>query len=145
MSENVERTNVSLIDERVKFEGYSAANPNIKVVFDYKEPVGSGEGFNGLELLLMSLSGCSSTAVVFLLRKMKKEIKEFKVSSVGERTTETPIKFSRIKLSFMLKSPNTTMEEIKRCIKLAEESICPVWQMIKNNVEVETEAIITVE
>lgn len=138
MEENVEKVIVALLDDKVKFEGYSEAYNDMKIVFDYKEPIGTGKGYNGLELLLMSLSGCVSTAVVFLLRKMKKEILDFKLEAKGERGIEQPIKFSNIKLRFILKSNNTSYDELERCIKLAEESICPVWQMIKGNVEVQT-------
>jgi uncharacterized OsmC-like protein len=31
------------------------------------------------------------------------------------------------------------IKDIQRAIQLAEQSVCPVWQMIKNNVEVATE------
>ena len=139
MQENLEEVHVELVNDRVRFEGYSIKQPEMKVLFDYKQPIGDGNGFNGLELLLTSLSGCSATAVVYLLRKMKKEILDFKLVSRGERTTESPIKFKKISLSFMLKSPDTTDAELTKCISLAEESVCPVWQMIKNNVQIETE------
>jgi putative redox protein len=29
--------------------------------------------------------------------------------------------------------------DIEKAIQLAEDSVCPVWQMVKNNVEVTTE------
>ena len=29
--------------------------------------------------------------------------------------------------------------DIQKAIQLAEDSVCPVWQMVKNNVEVTTE------
>ena len=111
----------------------------MNVTFDYKPPMGDGKGFNGLELLLLSLSGCSGTAVVYLLRKMRKQVSGFKVSATGIRRTELPIKFETITLKFNVESDNATDAEIEKAIRLAEESMCPVWQMIKNNVVVETE------
>lgn len=137
MQENTEEVRIKLVNDKVKFEGTSEANPLSPISFDYKAPIGDGEGYNGLELLLMSFSGCCSTAVVYLLRKMKKDIKEFNLHAIGERTTNMPIKFSNIKLSINLISSDTTKEELDKCIKMAEEQICPVWQMIKNNVLVE--------
>ncbi len=136
MSENTEKITVKLIDDQVKFAGHSEARPDTSVIFDYKEPIGTGNGFNGLELLLLSFSGCVATAVVFLLRKMKKDINGFSLQATGVRTTEVPVKFSTIDLEFTLRSNNTTDVELDKSIKLAEESVCPVWQMIKGNVAV---------
>ena len=59
MSENVEEVTVHLANEKVQFIGVSASNPDRFITFDYKPPIGDGKGFNGLELLLMSLGGCS--------------------------------------------------------------------------------------
>ena len=42
---------VALADEKVKFIGTSAAQPALSVPMDYVPPLGSGEGFLGLELL----------------------------------------------------------------------------------------------
>jgi len=140
MSDTLEEIKLNLKNDKVKFEAYSTAHPDMKIFFDYKQPIGDGNGFNGLELLLLSLSGCSATAVVHLLKKMKKEVAEFKVFAKGERTSAPPVKFKKIKLVFVLGSTNTTIEELKKCISMSEDSVCPVWQMIKNNVEVETEA-----
>jgi len=74
MSELQEKVAVRLINQKVKFTGVSNANPDQPITFDYKPPIGDGEGYNGLELLLMSLSGCSATAIVYLLRKMGKTV-----------------------------------------------------------------------
>ena len=48
------------------------------------------------------------------------------------------MKFQKIFLEFTMISKNTEDVDIQKAIKLAEESVCPVWQMLKNNVEVIT-------
>ena len=136
MSELQEEVSVQLINQKVKFTGISSANPDRPVNFDYKPPIGDGEGYNGLELLLMSLSGCSATAIVYLLRKMGKTISGLEVNAKGIRREEPPIKFEKIFLEFILNSKDTKDADIQKAIQLAEQSVCPVWQMIKNNVEV---------
>jgi putative redox protein len=136
MSELQEEVTVRLINQKVKFTGVSSANPERPVTFDYKPPIGDGEGYNGLELLLMSLSGCSATAIVYLLRKMGKTISGLEVNAKGIRRDQPPIKFEKIFLEFILNSKDTKDADIQKAIQLAEQSVCPVWQMIKNNVEV---------
>src|SRR5512146_2061277 len=113
----------------------SKANPDRPIAFDYKAPIGDGQGYNGLELLLMSLSGCSGTSVVYLLRKMGKDISAFTVNAKGVRRTQPPIKFERISLEFIVHSKDAAEADVHKAIRLSEESVCPVWQMVKNNVE----------
>lgn len=139
MSEQVEEVTVNLTNQKVQFIGVSKCNPERPVSFDYKAPLGDGQGYNGLELLLMSFAGCSGTAIVYLLRKMRKDISGMKVNAKGLRRDQPPIKFEKIFLEFILNSKDTKDDDIKKAIQLAEESVCPVWQMIKNNVEVVTD------
>ncbi len=120
MKENFEEITLKLINNKVKFEAYSLKHSDAPIKFDYNEPIGDGDGFNGLELLLMSLSGCSATAIVYLLRKMKKNIKSLEVNAIGERSTDMPIKFKKIKLFFNLASSDISRQDFDRCVKLSE-------------------------
>jgi putative redox protein len=117
----------------------SKSNPDRPIAFDFKPPIGDGQGYNGLELLLMSFAGCSGTAIAYLLRKMGKSISGLKVNAKGIRRDQPPIKFESVFLEFILNSKDTKDADIQKAIQLAEDSVCPVWQMVKNNVEVTTE------
>jgi putative redox protein len=139
MTEQSDEVTVTLTNDKVQFNGVSRANPGRDIAFDYHPPIGDGQGYNGLELLLMSLAGCSGTAVLFLLRKMRKNISGIKVNAKGIRKSLPPLKFEKIFLEFIVNSQDAKDTDVQKVITLAEESICPVWQMIKNNVEVMTE------
>lgn len=139
MSEQKEEVTVRLINQKVQFTGVSNSNPEQPITFDYKHPIGDGMGYNGLELLLMSFSGCSATAIVYLLRKMNKTVSGLEVNAKGIRREQPPIKFEKILIEFILNSKDTNNADMQKAIQLAEESVCPVWQMIKDNVRVETE------
>ena len=136
ISELQEEVTVRLINQKVQFTGVSNANPDQPTTFDYKPPLGDGQGYNGLELLLMSFGGCSATAIVYLLRKMGKTVSGLEVNAKGIRRDQPPIKFEKIFLEFILNSNDTKGADIQKAIQLAEQSVCRVWQMIKNNVEV---------
>lgn len=144
MAEQTEEVTATLINDKVLFHGVSKANPDRPVTFDYAPPLGDGQGYNGLELLLMSLAGCSGTAVVYLLKKMQKNISGLKVNAKGLRSSRPPIKFDKIFLEFLISSSDIKDADMDKAIRLAEESICPVWQMIKNNVDISTEYKINV-
>ena len=139
MAEQFEEVTVDLTNQKVQFTGVSKANPDKPIAFDYKPPLGDGQGYNGLELLLMSFAGCSGTAIAFLLRKMGKSISGLKVKANGLRREQPPIKFEKIFLEFHVTSQDAKDTDMQRAIQLAEQSVCPVWQMLKNNVDVTTE------
>ncbi|MGE5678006.1 MAG: OsmC family protein [Pseudomonadota bacterium] len=124
----------SLINEKVKFRGVSGSNP--EVIMDYTPPAGDGEGYTALELFLVSLCTCSGTSVKVLLRKMNKDVSGLTVNARGERREQHPTYFERISLEFNLISSDAEAEDMEKALRLSEESICPVWNMIKNNVEV---------
>ena len=139
MAGPVEEVTVSLTDGKLGFTGVSGSNPGRSVSFDYAPPAGAGQGYNGLELLLMSLAGCSATAFVYLLRKMGKDVAGLSVSAKGVKAGRPPLKFERISLLFTLKSRDAGGEDVKKALELAETAVCPVWQMLKNNVEVKAD------
>ena len=136
MSEQLMVT-ASLINEKVKFKGESRSNPEI--ILDYTPPIGDGEGYTSLELLLISLASCSGTSITLLLRRMKKDVSGLKVNVSGNRREQHPTSFEKIHLEFDLVSKDAEDSDLERVIKLSEESICPVWNMIKNNVEISYE------
>jgi putative redox protein len=136
MPEQLEEVKVYLTNQKVQFTGVSKSNPDHPIYFDYRPPLGDGQGYNGLELLLMSLSGCIATAMVYLLRKMGKTVSGLEINAKGIRREQPPVKFEKIFLEFLVKSSNTKDVDVQKALQLAEESFCPVWNMIKNNVEV---------
>ena len=124
----------SLVNEKVKFRGVSGSNP--EVILDYTPPIGEGEGYTALELFLISLAACSGTAVALLLRKMRKDVSGLEVNAKGSRREQHPTYFEKIHLEFNLVSADAEAADLEKAIRMSEESICPVWNMIKNNVEI---------
>lgn len=128
---------ITLVNQKVKFEG--TAGGKEVVVIDYIPPVGDGEGYMSLELFLISFASCAGTSVISLLRRMGKNITGFKVNAKGTRREVHPTGFETIRMEFIIHSKDIEEENVKKALQLSEESICPVWAMIKNNVEVATE------
>lgn len=126
--------NVKLTNEKVQFIGNSRSN--LAVTCDYFPPIGDGEGYTGLELLLLSLAACSSSTIVMLLRKIRKTVTGFAVHATGIRQEQPPTAFEKILLEFTLHSPDARETDMEKALELAEKTVCPVWAMLKNNVEV---------
>lgn len=126
-----------LINDKVRFSGTS--RDNHEVIIDSID----GDGYTPLEVFLMSLATCSGMTLALLLRRMHKEVAELKVVACGERRTTPPSYFKSIHLIFELASKDLQASEIEETIKLMEESMCPVWNMVKNNVDISSEYRIT--
>lgn len=138
MSRNKLKAQISLIDEKVKMEG--AAPGKAPLITDYPSPIGNGEGYTSLELLLISLASCYGTTVKSMITgHLKKEVRDLSVQIEGERREEHPTRFDRIKLRLNVFSPDLNQEELRTVSALAEEKYCPVWAMVKGNVELERE------
>lgn len=127
---------IVLINDKVNFEGKVDSNHAISI--DYTPPLGDNAGYTSLELMLLSLSSCLGTALLTFLRRMNKSIKTFRIKSHGIRKQDHPTSLSKIELEIILNSPDTSSEELNHLIKMAEEKYCPVWAMVRGNVEIET-------
>jgi putative redox protein len=134
MTLNKLETTTTLVNGKVRFSGNARNIPS--VFMDYFPPVGDGEGYTGLEMLLLSLSGCSCTAIKILLQKMNKTVDGLRVEASGIRQETAPYAFSRIDLNYMLTSPDASETDLEKAIRLAETSMCPVWSLLKGNVEI---------
>jgi putative redox protein len=137
MSSSQFEISLSLINQKVQFKGVSRNNPDYPITFDYLPPLGDGQGFKGIEMLLLSFAGCVSTAIVGLLRKMGKSISGYTMNVNGIRR-EQPLSLQKICFEVILKSNDIENPDIEGVIKKAEE-ISPVWIALKSNVEVEAE------
>ena len=127
----------NLINDNVKFSGVSRDNNEVSI--DAVQPLGEGEGYTPLELFLMSLATCSGMTLVLLLRKMNKNISRLNVIASGERRETLPKYFKSIQLRFELESTDVHSDDIENVIKDMREYSCPVWNMVKDNVDISSE------
>lgn len=125
---------IRLLNEKLHFEGKVDGNEPISI--DYTPPLGDDLGYTSLELLLLSLSSCVGSAVLTFLRKMQKTIATCEISAKGTRREEHPTCFKTISLFITVSSPDTTSEDLNKVLKLSEDTYCPVWAMLRGNVDV---------
>ncbi|NJK97415.1 MAG: OsmC family peroxiredoxin, partial [Bacteroidales bacterium] len=127
-------TTAILVNNRLHFEGQADGNSPISI--DYIPPLGDNLGYTSLELLLLSFSTCLGSAVLTLLRRLQKSVPEFEISTKGIRNEAHPTGFKTIFVNIHLSSDTVKEEDLTKVIGLAEEKYCPVWSMVKGNVEV---------
>jgi len=133
-------TSISLVNEKLHFKGEVSGNETISI--DYIAPLGDNLGYTSLELLLLSLSSCVGSSILVFLRKMHKNIEGLEIKAIGIRKEEHPTCFKTIILELNLKSQNTKEQDLEKVVKLSEEQYCPVWAMLKGNVEIKLNSTI---
>lgn len=133
---DVMEVSLRLVDEKTRFAAQAKAYPEI--VIDTYPPFGKGEGYPPTSLVLVALVSCAATGIVTLLRdRMRKTVSGFAAVARGHAREEHPKAFYRIDLHFTIASPDALEAEIERAIDSAERKICPVWAMLRGNVEVQ--------
>ena len=126
---------VKLVNTRLRFEGTAGCNQ--PVIIDYISPLGDNSGYTSLELFLLSLTSCIGSAVLTFLRKMNRTIEGCRINARGVRKEVHPTGFSKVYISLEIESADVTDIDMQKVIRLSEETYCPVWSMIKGNVETE--------
>jgi putative redox protein len=112
------------------------AHTGATVNLDYPAPLGEDQGFMPLEMLLLSLAGCSGHTVLLLLRKMRQPVESLAVEATGTRRDEHPTVFTRIEVRFTIIGQGVEPAAVERALKMSEEQLCPVWAMLKPSVEI---------
>ena len=126
------------IDEQVKLRVEARENP--EVIIDYFPPIGTGEGYTSLELLMAAFGSCVSTTLITILRhRMKKTVNGITTEVEGSVRKEHPKALSHILLRLKITAQDVTEAEVRDTLVILEEKLCPVWAMIKGNVDIDTD------
>lgn len=87
---------------------------------------GHGAGSNPMELVLMALGACTGMDIVSILAKMQEKFQGFRVEVSGERSVDTPRRFTRIFVDYFLTSDTVNIENVVKAIRLSAERYCSV-------------------
>lgn len=92
---------------------------------------GENLGARPMEVVLMSLAGCSSIDVISILKKMKQDVTDYHVEVTAERREEVPSIFASIHLKFIVKGNNLDEEKVNRAAQLSAEKYCSVSKILE--------------
>jgi putative redox protein len=92
------------------------------------EPTGAA---SPMELLLISLGGCTGSDVVSILQKKRVSVSQFEVHVCGERSDGHPRVFTRIAIEFVVHGRNIRPADVERAIELSSTRYCSVSAMLR--------------
>lgn len=118
------------IDENFCFE--ATAEDGNKVVMDGSPAIGAaGNGFRPMQMLIAGLGGCSGIDIVSILKKMKQEIKDFKIEIDGEREAGVePSLWKEVNIHFIFEG-NIEAAKAEHAVKLSMEKYCSVAKTLE--------------
>ncbi|MCF8463769.1 MAG: OsmC family protein [Flavobacteriales bacterium] len=97
---------------------------------------GHNLGARPMEVVLMSLAGCSSIDVISILKKMQQEVTDYEVEVTAERREGIPSIFTKIHMKFILNGNNLEEEKVKRAIELSADKYCSVSKILEPTAEI---------
>jgi putative redox protein len=93
-------------------------------------------GCSPTETLLLSVAGCMGIDMVSFLKKMKCEIKAYKMDIVGERKPTPPQYYTAIEMIISVTGTGLTARKIERAISLSHEKYCSVYHSLRKDMKV---------
>jgi putative redox protein len=120
---------------KMSFEG--SADSGLKLPMDTSiESGGDDNGFRPMELLLVSLAGCTAMDVISILKKKRQEVTDFEVRVQSERATEHPKVFTDIHLEYVVTGKSVEREAVERAVELSEEKYCSAQAMLRKTARI---------
>jgi putative redox protein len=125
MKVEIERKNDKVYLEATNEQG-------IIVKMDGSPDIGGEDlGARPMQLVLMALGGCTSMDMLSMLKKMREEVKGYKVTVDAERATEHPMVFTKIHIHYTLEG-KLKKENVEKAINLSMDKYCSVTHMLNS-------------
>ncbi len=103
---------------------------------------GDNDGFRPLELMLVSLAGCTGMDVISILKKKQQDVTGFEVRVHASQQSEHPHIFTHILVEYLVTGRNVAPAAVERAIELSVSKYCPAQAMLSKAVQIEHKYII---
>ncbi len=92
-------------------------------------------------LMLLALAGCTGVDVISMLKKMRVDVDDFRVTTDANSTEEPPKHYDEIvvQYEFWGKELEKSRSKIEKAVRLSEEKYCGVSHIYKQVINMRTE------
>jgi putative redox protein len=91
---------------------------------------GANDGFRPLELMAVSLAGCTAMDVVSIIRKKQQDVTAFEVRVNADQQGEHPHVFTKAVITYLVTGHNIDEAAVTRAIELSATKYCPAQSML---------------
>lgn len=103
-----------------------------EIEFDAAQQWGCGP----TESLLLSLAGCMGIDMVSFLRKMRCEVKTYRMDLTGARNPTPPQRYLSIAMTIAVTGKGLTQRKLERALSLSREKYCSVQHSLRPDLAV---------
>ena len=86
-----------------------------------------------MEILLSALTSCAAVEIVSMIKKRRRDFKDIKALTSGQRAENAPRYFKIIDIKYLIYSSDLTNDEANRFITLSIEKYCSVGATIRTD------------
>lgn len=117
----------------------AVANSGYVVHVDTKAPEGQvSRGASPMELLMISLAGCTAMDVISILRKKRQNVTGFEIRIHGDRMTDHPKVFTDFELEYVVRGVDIDPAAVERSIQLSTDTYCSAHAMLEKAASIRT-------
>jgi len=93
---------------------------------------GANDGFRPLELMAVSLAGCTAMDVISILRKKQQQVAEFEVRVHADQRSDPPHIFTGAVITYLVSGKGLDEAALVRAIELSAVRYCPAQAMLSS-------------
>jgi putative redox protein len=98
---------------------------------------GAEDGFRPLELMAVSLAGCTAMDVISILKKKQQKVTAFEVKVQASQAPDFPKVFTHSLITYEVTGYNVDEQALRRSIELSATKYCPAQAMLSKVVPME--------
>lgn len=121
---------------QMSFTGTADTGFNLSLGADPKVG-GHNDGFRPMELMALSLAGCTAMDVISILSKKRQQVNAFEVRVHAERADEHPTVFTHVQIEYLIEGNQIDPAAVERAIDLSANKYCPAQHMLNKAVKIE--------
>src|SRR3954452_10893658 len=91
-----------------------------------------------LEMLLVSVAGCTAADVISILQKKRQDVTDYKVLISGVRKEEHPRAFIKFSVHHIVHGHNVSEKAVADAVQLSDEKYCSVAATVRPTAEITT-------
>ena len=105
-----------------------------RTLFDTSQEFqGTDSAPSPVETVLEALCACSMMDIISILKKMRRQPLSLKADIEAQRAEEHPKVFTSIAVSYTLESPDCSLEELEKAVRLSMETYCTVAAILRKS------------
>jgi putative redox protein len=89
-----------------------------------------------LELLLLSLGGCTGADVISILHKKREQVTDYRVEIRGERREEHPRSFRKLEVRHIVRGRGVSEAAVAHAVRLSTDKYCSVAATLRPTAEI---------